>query len=110
MKYGKKRDKFRYIIPVDKIPPRKIRYTRTKEERGISKREKRQKFRMILAFSLTEQKVHKIILKKKKINIFSEKEMIMEGYCEDCSNYGELQYRDGLYLCSNCRYLRGYSS
>jgi len=37
--------------------------------------------------------------------IFSIYDMQMQGYCEECSNYGVLRYKDGLYLCANCRYL-----
>lgn len=39
---------------------------------------------------------------------FAETELIMEGYCEECSNYDRLIYVDGLYLCETCReFLRG---
>jgi len=36
-------------------------------------------------------------------NIFSENELLMEGYCEECLNYGKLVYINGLYLCESCR-------
>jgi hypothetical protein len=39
--------------------------------------------------------------------LFSSKDMLIEGYCEECSNYGILCYNDGLYLCPTCKYLKG---
>jgi len=39
--------------------------------------------------------------------IFSSEDLIIEGYCEECFNYGILYYCNGLYLCSTCRDLKG---
>jgi len=54
-----------------------------------------------------EQRYSKYIFTppREELNIFAftEKEIIMEGYCEECSNYDRLLYVNGLYLCETCR-------
>lgn len=44
---------------------------------------------------------HSWLIEDRKI--FSENELLMESYCEECSNYGILRYTEGLYLCKTCR-------
>jgi hypothetical protein len=34
--------------------------------------------------------------------LFSPREIEMEGYCEECQNFGVLTFSDGLYRCSIC--------
>jgi len=42
-------------------------------------------------------------MEEQNVFVFTESQLIIDGYCEECSNYDRLIYVNGLYLCETCR-------